>query len=107
MPKKRLDFQKEEFTSQAHSGSHCGLSNWNQAKPSNSTVIPISQGRKGSTQENVELTRPMPAIKAATGVIQHSEATKAVNNPAPIHFGSELFEFLFFMRLILLKDYCF
>src|SRR5699024_8141150 len=98
MPRNPLLIQNEGSSSQAHSGSHWGFSFWNQANPSNNTVSPIRNGRKGSTHEKVEATPPIPATKAITGVIQHREEVKAAITPAPIHVGSVLLCCCLFMR---------
>ena len=50
-------------------------------------------GLNGSIQENVAAIPPMPARRENTGVIQHSEATMAANNPALALF-EEVFEVL-------------
>ncbi len=56
-------------------------------------MIPIIQGLKGSNHEKVEAIPLVPATKAKTGVIQHSEALKAVI----MRVRKIGFDFLFFM----------
>jgi len=47
-------------------------------------VIPIKNGRNGSSQEKEAAIPLEPASKASTGVMQHSDAAIAVIIPAPI-----------------------
>jgi len=55
-------------------------------------VNPIKNGRNGSSQVNIEATPLIPASIIRAGIMQHTEAARAVNNPSPMTLS---FTFMF------------
>lgn len=91
IPKKVLLWINFGFSSvsQLQSNLFFGLNFWYQANPSTKIVKPIKYGLNGSSQEKVDASPLVPAIRANTGVMQQSEAAIAVKSPALNSFLSD------------------